>query len=183
MTTSLKIAWKLWEKAEKGWESGAPEGDKLEGQKQPPEKPKSYEKPETVVLQTKTPSGWNSLESERTFVPGKDKDAKVMQLETEIAKLEEALMEIELEEAFMTPDNGTSVLGRSLFTGAALQPPNGYGKNFCPDPPAPEEGSDSQSQDAAATLVAPQRFIPKEDMARVMEAIEWNRKTRLSKLF
>lgn len=202
---SLRQAWKLWEKAEKGWENGEPEGEKLEGQKQPPEKDRSYEKPETVVLQHQTPSGWNSLENEKTFVPGKDKDAKVMQLETEIAKLEEALMEIELGgqvveeelgEAFMTPDNGTSVLGRSLFSGAALQPPNGYGRNFdddplapeqqrnfVPDPPAPEEGINSQDQDASAHIIAPKQFIPKEELARVMEAIEWNRKTRLSKLF
>lgn len=180
---SLKTAWNLWEKAEKGWESGKPEGEKLEGQKQPAEKDKSYEKPETVVLKTKTPSGLNSLESERTFVPGKDKDAKVMQLETEIAKLEEALMEIELEEAFMTPDNGTSVLGRSLFTGVALQPPNGYGKNFEPDPQAPEQGSYTQDKEVAGTLIAPKQFVPKEELSKVMEAIEWNRKTRLAKLF
>jgi hypothetical protein len=294
-TTKLRDVWLLWEKNEKGWESGKPEGKELEGQKQPPEKDKSYEKPKTVVLKTQTPSGLNSLESERTFVPGKDKDAKVMQLKNEIAKLEEALMEIELtsttnpvqelnsllktiaqeaeekdvshfqqelaskmkeadefltgkphrgrlpyfdyakqllsftdvimhladdgysrlrvslfgppflvldkgnslenvvnnwnsvvsslDEAFMTPDTGTSVLGRSLFSGAALEPPNQYDRNFCPDPPAPEEGSNAQDQDASATLIAPKQFIPKEDLSRVMEAIEWNRKTRLAKLF
>lgn len=192
MTTSLKSAWKLWEKTEKGWESGEPEGEELEGQKLPSEKDRSYRKPETVSLQTKTPSGWNSLEAERKFVPGKDKDAKVMQLETEIAKLEEALMEIELggqvveeelEEAFMTPDTGTSVLGRSLFSGAALQPPNGYGRNFDPDPPAPEEGTNAQDQDASATILAPKQFVPKEDVSKIMEVLEWNRKTRMAKLF
>jgi hypothetical protein len=180
-TLSLKKAWNLWEKVEKGWESGEPEGKKLEGQK--PKEDESYKKHETIILQTKTPSGFNALEAEREFVPGKDKDAKVMQLETEIAKLEEALMELELSEAFITPDNGTSVLGRSLFSGAALEPPNGYDRNFCPDPPAPEEGTNAQDQDASATLIAPKQFVPKEDLSRVMEAIEWNRKTRLAKLF
>jgi hypothetical protein len=75
---------------------------------------------------------------------------------------------------------GTSVLGRSLFTGAALQPPNGYGPNFdpagpapeelppgyekntVPDPIAPEEGSGFQHQDVAGTIIAPRQFVPRE---------------------
>lgn len=179
---NLTTAWKLWEEAEKGWEDGEPEGEKLEGQKQPSDKPKSYEKPETTVLQTKTPSGFNTLEAEKTFVPGKDKDAKVMQLETEIAELEEALMVMELEEAFMTPDAGTSLLGGPMAM--ALQPPNGYGKNFDSDQPAPEENQAfGYNQDGSDTLVAQRQFIPKEDLSKIMEAIEWNRKTRLAKLF
>lgn len=183
MSTSLKTVWKLWEKVEKGWESGEPEGEKLEGQKQPDKKDKSYKNPGTVLLQTKSPSGWNSLESEREFVPGNDKDAKVMQLETEIAKLEEALMEIELDEAFITPNDGPSTLGYSMF-GGALEPPNGYDRNFCSDSPAPEENNQTgQDQDPSNALVARKQFVPKEELSKVMEALEWNRKTRLAKLF
>jgi|LakMenEpi03Aug12_release.lakeMendotaPanAssembly.Ray.scaffolds.fasta_scaffold617973_1 hypothetical protein len=183
--TLLKQAWNLWEKAEKGWESAEAEGEKPEALKVPKGEKKdiAYEKPEITVAKTTTPSELNSLEKEMSFVPGKDKDAKVMQLKTELASLEESLIELELEEAFMTPDTGTSVLGRSLFTGAALQPPNGYDRNFDPDDPAPEASRNSQDQDAAATLIAPKQFVPKEGVAKVMEAIEWNRKTRLAKLF
>lgn len=183
--TSLKDAYNLWEKAEKGWESAEAEGKKPEALKvqKGDKKDIAYEKPEITLAKAKSPSGLNTLEKERSFVPGKDKDAKIMQLKTELASLEESLIELELEEAFMTPDTGTSVLGRSLFTGAALQPPNGYDRNFDPDNPAPEASTNSQDQDASATLIAPKQFVPKEGIGKVMEAIEWNRKTRLAKLF
>jgi hypothetical protein len=199
--TNLKEVWQLWTEASEekpgakdGWQDGKPEGEKLEGQKQPPEKLKAYEKPGVTVAKGgplvpngekgNEPSGLNSLEAERTFVPGKDKDAKVMQLkqmQDKLHKLEEELMEVELSnEAFMTPDNGTNIMGRSLFTGAALEPSNGYDRNYCPDPPAPEEMG-GPDQDSSAALVAPQQFIPKEQAA-LAEHIERNRKSRLSKI-
>ena len=172
MTISLKRIWNLWEKVEKGWEGAKIAASKIESQEVPEvaKKEKPYERPTLTISKIETPSEMNTLEAEKEFVPGKDKDAKVMQLKAEYAKLEESLMELELEpeveEAFMTPDVGTSVLGRSMFTGAALQPPNGYERNFHPDPQAPEEGSGFQDQDSSATIVAPQRFIPRESLNR-----------------
>lgn len=179
-TFSLNYVLQLCEEKKEGWENGKPEGKKLEGQKEPSKS--EYEKPESMNLDTETPSGLNSLELPKEFVPGKDKDAKVMQLKSEIEKLEEVLLEYELEEAFVTPDKGVGGLTRSLFTGAALQPPNGYDKNFCPDPPAPEEGP-GYRQDSSATIIAPQQFIPKEEMAKLARILEHNRRTRMAKLF
>jgi hypothetical protein len=185
MTINLKTAWALWEKAEKGWEDAKIEA-KPEAYEVPGEKPKTYTKPKNIVTKKESPSGINSLEKEKNFVPGKDKDAKVMQLKTDIKKLEEALMELELQpevdEAFMTPDVGTSVLGRSMFTGAALEPPNGYGRNFGEDPPAPEEGSGFQDQDSANSLVSQQHFIPKESRDKLAEMASIHNQSRLKKI-
>lgn len=72
-------------------------------------------------------------------------------------------LEKELDEAFMTPDSGTRALGRSLFTGAAMEPANSYDRNFCPDPPAPEERVGWYGTDSSDALVSPQEFIPKEE--------------------
>jgi len=181
--TSLKAAWNLWEKAEKGWEAASAEGSMPEAQKPPKQGKKdiAYD-PKHVEATTASPSGLDSLVDKKVFVPGKDKDAKIMQLKTELAKLEEALIEAELEEAFTTPDTGTSVLGRSLFTGVALQPPNGYGRNFDPDPTPPEAGTNAQDQDASGTLIAPKQFIPKENLRKIASLLEHNRQKRLAKL-
>jgi hypothetical protein len=149
---TLKEAWLLWE--EKGWESSTPKGEKIELPKGKSEE----ERPEIVVTSKETPSKLNSLVKVKKFVPGKDKDAKIMQLKTELGKLEEELAFLELEESMITPDVGSSLLGRSNLTGAAIQPPNGYGRNTCEDPPAPEEIG--QHQDASNTLVAPKQWTP-----------------------
>ena len=162
MTTSLARIWMFWEQAEKGWEQGKPEGKPHEGDEAPSaSKPKTYEKPKTVVTTTKSPSGLGTIERPKTFVPGKDKDAKIMQLKTELAALEEQLILAELEESLITPDAGGGTLDSSLYFGGALEPANGYDRNFCPDPVAPEERGDNRSQDSAATLVAPKEFIPR----------------------
>jgi hypothetical protein len=182
MTTSLKNAWALWEKAEKGWESGKPEGKKTEVYTAPePTKEKKYEKPVRTDAQKDTPSGLNTLENGKEYVPGKDKDAKVMQLKTELAKLEEALMDMEIEEAFMTPDIGTSTQGLGVMAGTAVEPAGTYDRNFCPDPPAPEESGNVPQQDPSDALVAQKQFIPREDRA-LAEHIAWNQRVRRQKI-
>lgn len=184
MTTSLKTIWTLWEKAEiKGWENGKPEGSKPDVYKAPePTKEKSYERPKVVDAQKETPSGLNSLEDEETFIPGKDKDADLMQLEAELDRLEEALFEYELEEAFLTPDVGTSNYGLGLLGGGiGLSIGNTYDRNYCPDPTAPEEVATAPSLDPSNNILAPKQFIPKEDRA-LAEHIAWNQRVRRQKI-
>lgn len=183
MTTSLKTAWKLWEDTEKGWETAKP----AKGKPDPtPPKAKanssSDHEPEIVVAQSETPSKLNSLENEDSFVPGHDKDADLMQLETELDRLEEALLEYELAE-MMTPDVGVSNYGLGLLGGGiGLNVRHTYDRNYCPDPPAPEESGDVPSLDPSNTLLAPKTFIPKEDKKAIAERMEQDRRTRLKKL-
>lgn len=149
---NLKEAWMFWE--EKGWENASPKGETIDL----PKGKEDNKQPEIVVASKKPPSKLNSLVKPKEFVPGKDKDAKVMQLKTELGRLEEELALLELEESLITPDMGSSLLGRSNLMGAAIQPPNGYGRNTCEDPPAPEEIG--QHQDSSNTLVAPKVWTP-----------------------
>ena len=180
MTTSLKTIWALWEKADKGWESATPEKGKPDPTPPKKEPASTYERPKVVDAQKETPSGLNSLENEETFVPGHDKDAKVMQLETEIAKLEEALFEYELEEAFSTPDVGVSQNGLGLMGGGiGLSIGNTYDRNYCPDPRAPEEVETAPSLDPSNTLLSPRQFIPREGLA---EHMAWNQRVRRQKI-
>lgn len=179
MTTSLKTAWTLWEKAEKSWETATPEKGKPDPTP-PTKEPGSYERPKVVDAQKETPSGLNTLENEESFVPGHDKDADIMQLETELDRLEEALFEYELEEAFLTPDVGTSNYGLGLLGGGiGLSIGNTYDRNYCPDPTAPEEVATAPSLDPSNNILAPKQFIPKEQLA---EHAAWSERVRKSKL-
>ncbi len=208
MSTKLKDILPLWEEAEKSWESGEPEVSHSHQPEKGTAKEKSYKKPKVFITSQDTPSGINTLEEPETFVPGKDKDASTTQLPQEqelLHKLKEELEALavpdEVEEGMITPDLGTSVLGRSLFSGAAIQPPNGYGKNFDlsepapeeippgyqknfdPDVPAPEEGSGFQNQDVAGTIIAPKKFVPKEGVhRRLAEHLQRQRLVKLGKL-
>jgi hypothetical protein len=191
MSTKLKDILPLWEEAEKSWESGEPEASYAHQPEKGETKEKPYKRPKVFIASQDTPSGINTLEEPETFVPGKDKDASTMQLDQEQELLHKLKEELEalaapeaVEEGMITPDMGTSVLGRSLFSGAAVQPPNGYGKNFDPSEPAPEElppgyqrnfdadvpaseeGSGFQNQDVANTIIAPKQFVPKEGVHR-----------------
>jgi len=219
MKKTLQKIFNLWEaSAEKGsdkqsgksWQDGKPEGKKLAAQEVPDEKVASYNKPKPVQLhngndgwnQGGGPSGWNALEKKAKFTPGNDKNKNAHSLQQEqdkLHQLEEELAALGVqEEGLITPDMGTSVLGRSLFTGAALQPPNGYGPNFdpagpapeelpqgyekntVPDPIAPEEGSGFQHQDVAGTIIAPKQWIPRESVAkRLAEALNQQRRAKL----
>lgn len=215
MKKTLQNVFNLWEASAeddkaKSWQDGEPKGKKLDAQEVPPEKTVNYNKPEPVQLhkgndgwnQGGGPSGWNTLEKKAKFVPGDDKDKNTRQLQQvqdQLHKLEEELAALGVqEEGLITPDMGTSVLGRSLFTGAALQPPNGYGPNFdpagpapeelppgyekntVPDPIAPEEGSGFQHQDVAGTIIAPKQWIPRESVAkRLAEALNQQRRAKL----
>lgn len=153
MNTTLKTAWALWEAAEQGWEKGKPE--KVSEVQPPKSAPKAHERHAPVQLTNGDTSGWDALEEPVDHLPKKDPDADTMQLEQ---ALEASLS----NEAFETPDMGMSALGQSLFTGAALEPDGMYQRNFCSDPPAPEENPAVPHSDASDTLVAQQRFIPKE---------------------
>lgn len=201
MKKTLQDVFNLWEasaekdsakQSGKSWQDGEPEGKKLAVQEVPHEKVASYNKPKPVQLrkgndgwnQGGGPSGWNTLEKKVKFVPGDDKDKNAHSLQQDkLHQLEEELAALGVqEEGLITPDMGTSVLGRSLFTGAALQPPNGYGPNFdpagpapeelpqgyekntVPDSIAPEEGSGFQHQDVAGTILAPRQWIPREGL-------------------
>lgn len=192
MSGKLKDLLPFWEEASKGWDKGEPETSHAHQPEKGEAKEKPYKKPKVFITSKETPSGINTLEEPETFVPGKDKDADTMQLDQEqdlLHKLKEELEALagateEVEEGMVTPDLGTSVLGRSLFSGAALQPPNGYGRNFDatppapeelpggyernfdPDAPAPEESGSYQSQDVANSVIAPKQWIPKEGVHR-----------------
>lgn len=190
--SKLKDLFPFWEQAEKSWETAEPESSHPHQPSSAEAKGKEYKKPKVFIASKETPSGMNTLEEPHTFVPGKDKDADTMQLDQEqelLHKLKEeldALAEPDggMDEGMITPDLGTSVLGRSLFSGAALQPANGYGrnfdeappaseeippgyeKNFDPALPAPEEGSGFQHQDVAGTIIAQKQWVPKEGVHR-----------------
>lgn len=207
MSTKLKDILPLWEEAEKSWENGEPEASYDHRPEKGDAKEQPYKRPKVFITSQDTPSGMNTLEEPETFVPGKDKDASTMQLDQEqelLHKLQEELEALaapeEMEEGMITPDLGTSVLGRSLFSGAAIQPPNGYGKNFDPsgpapeelppgyqknfdpDAPAPEEGSGFQDQDVAGTIIAPKQWIPKEGVQRrIAEHLQRQRMIKLGK--
>lgn len=172
----------LWEESTKSWQDAEPE--KKNEHLPPKDGPKTYERPIPTQSNQGQPVNWNTsewdtLEKKDNWVPGKDKSKDVMQLDQEQAKLNK--LKEELEEGMITPDAGTSVLARSLFTGAVVSPPNGYGPNNDPEPlapeevppgyepnfkpglPAPEEGDGVfQDQDKSATLVAPRQFMPRE---------------------
>jgi len=193
-TNSLQEAFNLWEasSSSKSWEDGKPE-EKNPHPAPEPKKEKPYKKPETVVLSKDTPSGWNTLESEVSQVPGSDKDKDVMQLQQmqdTLHKLEEELMSLELEgemeEGMITPDAGPSGYGFSAyapFGGTVMQPPSGYERNTCPDPPAPEEGGGMPGLDVSDTIIAPKDFVPKEGVhKRLTEHISRMEKARRAKL-
>jgi len=215
MKKTLQDVFDLWEASAendkaKSWQDGEPKGKKLAAQEVPHEKVTSYNKPEPIQLhknndgwnQGDGPSGWNTLEKQAKFVPGDDKNKNTRQLQqvqNQLHQLEEELAALGVqEEGLITPDMGTSVLGRSLFTGAALQPPNGYGpntipddpaseeippgcrKNTVPDPIAPEEGSGFQHQDAAGTIIAPKQWLPRESVAKKLaEVLNQERREKL----
>lgn len=150
MNTSLTTVWDLIQEAEKGWEKA-----KLAEPKEhlPKDEPKAQERSAPVELTNGETSGYNALEEPTEHLPKKEEDADVMQLEKDLA------------EGLMTPDHGMSSLGKSLHLGAAVEPDGMYQRNFCPDPPSSEEASGWQGQDSSDTLVAQQRFVPKEEAA------------------
>jgi hypothetical protein len=208
MSKNLKDFLPFWEAADKSWQDGEPEASHAHQPEKGDAKEKPYKKPKVHITSKETPSEMNTLEKPHTFVPGKDKDANTMQLDQGqdlLHKLEEELAALaeppkEVEEGLVTPDLGTSVLGRSLFSGAALQPANGYGRNFDPDElapeeippgyqqnydkalPAPEEGSGFQHQDVAGTIIAPKKWVPREGVQRrLAEHLERQRLIKLGK--
>lgn len=169
--STLKDVFTIWEEAKKSWDDAEPE--KKNEHLPPKDAPKTYERPVPTQSNQGQPVNWNTsewdtLEKKDDWVPGKDKDKDVMQLGNEVT------------EGMITPDAGTSVSARSLFTGAALQPSNGYGPNNEPDPlaseeippgykknfdpglPAPEEGDGFQNQDKSNSIIAPRQFVPRE---------------------
>jgi len=179
------------------WEASDNEGGKLKlGNAGPTGKGVvNYNRPLTVLRKqdrvNSLISGQNTQGKKAKFIPGNDKkqnknNQQIQQLKDRLLKLKAELTSLEnIEEGLITPDFGTSVLGRSLFTGAVLPPPNGYGPNFEPAPPAPEELPPGyqkntlpdpivpeeedfgfQHQDVAGTILAPKQWIPRESVAR-----------------